>query len=41
MPGGQPRVVFVFTTDNDTITGIALIGDPERLRKTDLVILEQ
>jgi RNA polymerase sigma-70 factor, ECF subfamily len=41
MPGGQPRVAFAFTTDNDKITGIALIGDPERLRKTDLVILEQ
>jgi RNA polymerase sigma-70 factor (ECF subfamily) len=38
MPGGQPRVVFAFTTDSDEITGIALVGDPGRLRKIDLVI---
>jgi RNA polymerase sigma factor (sigma-70 family) len=41
MPGGQPRVVFAFTTDSGKITGIALVGDPERLRKTHLVILEK
>jgi hypothetical protein len=32
MPGGRPRVIFVFTTGSNKITSIALVGDPERLR---------
>jgi RNA polymerase sigma factor (sigma-70 family) len=40
MPGGRLRVVWNFTTSGDKITAIDLIGDPERHRKLDLVILE-
>ena len=36
--GGQPRVVYRFTTSDDRITGIDLIADPARLRALDLVI---
>ena len=35
---GQPRVVYRFTTSGEKITGIELIGDPDRLRVLDLVI---
>ena len=41
MPGGRPRVVWAFTTSGDKITAINLIGNPERLRQIDLVILDQ
>ena len=37
---GQPRVVYRFTTSDETITGIELIADPARLRELDLVILD-
>jgi RNA polymerase sigma factor (sigma-70 family) len=36
--GGQPRVVYRFTTSGDKITGIDLIADRARLRELDLVI---
>ena len=36
--GGQPRVVYRFTTSGEKITGIELIADPARLRELDLVI---
>ena len=36
----QPRVVYRFTTSDETITGIELIADPARLRELDLVILD-
>ena len=38
--GGQPRVVYRFTTSDERITGIDLIADPERLRELDLVIAD-
>jgi RNA polymerase sigma factor (sigma-70 family) len=38
MVGGQPRVVYRFTTSGDKITAIDLIADPARLRELDLVI---
>jgi RNA polymerase sigma factor (sigma-70 family) len=40
MPGGRLRVVWAFTFGRDRITGIDLIGDPERHRQLDLVILD-
>jgi len=36
--GGEPRVVYRFTTAGDAITAIELIADPGRLRDLDLVI---
>jgi RNA polymerase sigma-70 factor (ECF subfamily) len=36
--GGVPRVVYRFSTDGERITGIELIGDPDRVRALDLVI---
>jgi RNA polymerase sigma-70 factor, ECF subfamily len=36
--GGQPRVVYSFTTRAERITAIDLIADPARLRRLDLVI---
>jgi RNA polymerase sigma-70 factor (ECF subfamily) len=41
MPGGRLRVVWDFTTSGDKITAIELIGDPERHRQLDLVILDE
>jgi Sigma-70, region 4 len=38
MPGGRPRVVFVFTIGGDKIIRIDLIADPERLGQIELVI---
>src|SRR6202044_876875 len=38
-PGGRPKVVFTFTISDGKITGIALDGDPDRLRGLDIVIL--
>jgi hypothetical protein len=38
MVGGQPRVVYSFTTSGEKITAIDLIADPARLRQLDLVI---
>ncbi|MEA2602703.1 MAG: hypothetical protein QOF89_3695 [Acidobacteriota bacterium] len=37
--GGQPRVVFNFTTARGKIVGIDMIADPEQLRRLDLAIL--
>jgi RNA polymerase sigma factor (sigma-70 family) len=34
--GGQPRVVFGFTVTGEQITGIELLGDPDRLSRLDL-----
>jgi RNA polymerase sigma factor (sigma-70 family) len=39
-PGGEPRVVFRFTIRRGRIAGIDLLADPERLRRLDLVVLE-
>jgi RNA polymerase sigma factor (sigma-70 family) len=38
MPGGRPRVVFVFTISGDKIISIDLIADPERFGQIDLII---
>jgi RNA polymerase sigma factor (sigma-70 family) len=37
---GRPRVVFDFTISNGKIVGIDLIADPDRLRRLDLVVLD-
>lgn len=37
-PGGQPRVVFRFTVEEDRIVGIELIADRDHLRELNLVI---
>ena len=34
--GGEPRVVFVFTVTGAQITGIEMLGDPDRLSRLDL-----
>ena len=39
-PGGQPRVVFVFTVADGTITAIHRVAVPERLAELNLVILD-
>jgi RNA polymerase sigma factor (sigma-70 family) len=39
-PGGRPRVAFVFTLADGTITSIERVANPERLRELDLVILD-
>jgi RNA polymerase sigma factor (sigma-70 family) len=38
-PGGQPKVVFTFAISDGKITGIALDGDPDRIRDLDIVFL--
>jgi RNA polymerase sigma-70 factor (ECF subfamily) len=38
-PGGRPKVVFTFTISDGKITGIALDGDPDRLRDLNIVFL--
>jgi RNA polymerase sigma factor (sigma-70 family) len=38
-PGGRPKAVFTFTISDGKITGIALDGDPDRLRDLDIVFL--
>ena len=39
--GGQPRVVFEFTTAGGKIVTIELVADPERLRRLDLAVLNE
>jgi RNA polymerase sigma-70 factor (ECF subfamily) len=38
--GGEPRVVFDFTIEDGKITGIEMVGDPDRLGQLDLELLE-
>jgi len=38
-PGGRARVVFAFTFREGRITGIDIVGDADRLRELDVVIL--
>jgi RNA polymerase sigma factor (sigma-70 family) len=38
-PGGRPRIVFGFTIAGGKIIEIALVADPERLRRLDVAIL--
>lgn len=40
LAGGQPRVIFIFATENARIVSINLVADPERLRESDLKLLE-
>ena len=37
-PGGRPPAVFTFTINNDKVTEIQLIGDPDHLRQLHLAI---
>src|SRR6266704_5092008 len=39
--GGQPHVVFQFTTTGGKIVAIDLVADPARLRELDLVVLDK
>jgi RNA polymerase sigma factor (sigma-70 family) len=39
-PGGRPRVAFVFTVADGTITAINRVANPDRLRELNLVILD-
>src|SRR5881296_2412906 len=38
LAGGEPRVVFEFTTRGEKIVEIDLLADPERLRQLDLLV---
>ncbi|HEY2898140.1 MAG TPA: sigma-70 family RNA polymerase sigma factor [Gemmatimonadaceae bacterium] len=38
--GGEPKVAFLFTIEEEKITAIDLVGDPERLRGLDLKFLD-
>jgi hypothetical protein len=40
-PGGRPRVVFDFTTENGRIVAIDLIADPARLGELELELLNE
>ena len=40
-PGGHPRVVFDFTTENGRIVAIDLIADPARLGELELELLNE
>jgi RNA polymerase sigma factor (sigma-70 family) len=40
-PGGRPRVVFDFTTENGRIVAIELIADPARLGELELELLNE
>jgi RNA polymerase sigma-70 factor, ECF subfamily len=39
-PGGQPRVAYVFTLDDGTITAVDRVADRDRLRDLNLVVLD-
>jgi RNA polymerase sigma factor (sigma-70 family) len=39
-PGGRPRVVFGFAVTDGRITEIEILADPERLRRLELVVLD-
>jgi RNA polymerase sigma factor (sigma-70 family) len=39
--GSKPRIVFRFTTADDRIVGIELVGDPDALGRIDLVLAER
>ena len=39
--GGQPHVVFQFTTTGGKIVAIDLVADPARLRQLDVVVLDK
>jgi len=39
-PGGRPKAVFRFTVRRGRVVAIDLIGEPERLRRLDTVLLE-
>jgi RNA polymerase sigma-70 factor (ECF subfamily) len=37
-PGGRTRAAFRFTIDGDTIVGIEIVSDPERLQSIEIVL---
>jgi RNA polymerase sigma-70 factor (ECF subfamily) len=37
---GRPRVVFAFTIDEDRVTAVDMLGDPDRLRELEVTVLE-
>jgi RNA polymerase sigma-70 factor (ECF subfamily) len=39
-PGGTPRVLFKFTVENDTITAVEIVADPERVAEHDVELLD-
>jgi hypothetical protein len=39
-PGGRPRIVFNFTIADGKIVAIDILGDPGRLSRLDLTILD-
>ena len=41
MAAGRPRVVYDFTVSDGRIIAIDLIGDPDRLNRLDLAIVDQ
>jgi len=41
LAGGEPRVVFEFTTRGEKIVEIDLLADPERLRQVDVLVLKE
>jgi RNA polymerase sigma-70 factor (ECF subfamily) len=40
-PGGRPRVAYVFTVSDGTITDVHRVANPERLAELNLVILDR
>jgi hypothetical protein len=40
LAGGQPRVIFIFAIEKGRIVSIDLVADAERLRESDLKLLE-
>jgi RNA polymerase sigma factor (sigma-70 family) len=41
MPEGQLKVAFLFSVGVDSITAVELVADPDRLGRTDLVVLDE
>jgi RNA polymerase sigma factor (sigma-70 family) len=39
--GGEPRVVFAFTVEDDRVVAIDMLSDPDELRHLDLVLLDR
>jgi RNA polymerase sigma-70 factor (ECF subfamily) len=39
-PGGQPRVVFVFTITRGKIVQIDMVSDREQIQQFELVVLD-
>lgn len=39
--GGELKVAYLFTVNRDSITGIELVADSDRLGRMDLVVLDE